>query len=172
MEDFEFDIEEVLEHLEGLNVIEKCQALDNLSDCLSNSLENAINEISDAQNRINDEYAASCYKRFIREIKIFINANFQEQKPDISDDSSCTIIYNGVLMVVCPCCSCGEWSIVVYKSINGGSNKLARELIGKLGGNAETETLSVSEEEVVPKMKLALSFSDHYQVSEPVSESK
>lgn len=54
--DFEFDIEEVLEHLEGLNVIEKCQALDNLSDCLSNSLENAINEISDAQDRINDEY--------------------------------------------------------------------------------------------------------------------
>lgn len=36
-------------------------------------------------------------------------------------------------------------------------------LIGKLGRNAETETLSVSEKEVVPKMKLALSFSDHYQ---------
>lgn len=52
---------------------------------------------------------------------------------------------------------------VVYKSIHGRSNKPAQELIGKLGGNAETETLSVSEKEVVPKMKLVLSFSDHYQ---------
>lgn len=40
---------------------------------------------------------------------------------------------------------------------------LTQELIGKLGGNAETETLSVSEEEVIPKIKLALSFSDYYQ---------
>ena len=66
-------------------------------------------------------------------------------------------------MVVCPICSCGKWSIVAYKSIPGGSNKPAQEIIGKQGGNAKTETLSVSEEEVVPKMKLALSFSDHYQ---------
>lgn len=62
MEDFDFDIEEVLEHLEGLNVIEKWQALDDLSNNLSDILENAINEISDAQDRINNEYAASCYK--------------------------------------------------------------------------------------------------------------
>lgn len=61
MEDFDFDIEEVLEHLEGLNVIEKWQALDDLSNNLSDILENAINEISDAQDRINNEYAASCY---------------------------------------------------------------------------------------------------------------
>lgn len=46
-------------------------------------------------------------------------------------------------MVVCPICSCGKWSIVVYKPIPGGSNKPAQELIGKLGENAETETLSV-----------------------------
>ena len=124
-------------------------------------MENAINEISDAQDRINDEYAASCYKKFVREI--FINAKFQEQEPDISDDCRCTIIYNGVSMVVRPICSCGKWSIVAYKSIPGGSNNPAQELIGKLGGNAETETLSVSEEEVVPKMKLVLSFSDYYQ---------
>lgn len=66
-------------------------------------------------------------------------------------------------MVVCPICSCGKWSIVAYKSIPGGSDKPAQELIGKLGGNAKTETLSVSEEEVVPKMKLALSLSNHYR---------
>ena len=96
-------------------------------------------------------------------MKLFINANFQEQKPDISDDCRCTIIYNGVSIVVRPSCSCGKWSIVAYKSIPGGSNKPAQELIGKLGGNAKTETLSVSEEEVVPKIKLALSFSDYYQ---------
>ena len=161
--DFEFDIEEVLEHLEGLNVIEKWQTLDDLSNNLSDILENAINEISDAQDRINNEYAASCYKKFVREIKLFINANFQDQKPDISDDCRCTIIYNGVSIVVRPSCSCGKWSIVAYKSIPGGSNKPAQELIGKLGGNAKTETLSVSEEEVVPKIKLALSFSDYYQ---------
>lgn len=48
MEDFEFefDIEEVLEHLEGLNVIEKWQTLDDLSNNLSDILENAINEIT------------------------------------------------------------------------------------------------------------------------------
>ena len=165
MEDFgfEFDIEEVLEHLEGLNVIEKWQALDDLSNKLTDTLENAINEISDVQDRINDEYAASCYKRFIREIKLFINANFQEQKPDISDVCRCTIIYNGVSMIVRPICSCGKWCVVVCKSIPGGSNKPTQELICKLGGNAETEALSVSEEEVVPKMKLVLSFSDYYQ---------
>lgn len=150
-----------MEHLEGLNVIEKWQALDDLSNKLTDTLENAINEISDVQDRINDEYAASCYKKIVSEIKLFINANFQEQKPDISDDCRCTIIYNGVSMVVRPICSCGKWSIVAFKSIHGGSNKPIQELIGKLGGNAETETLSVSEEEVVPKMKLALSFSDH-----------
>lgn len=161
--DFDFDIAEVLEHLEDLNVIEKWQALDELNCNLSDILENAINEICDAQDRINDEYAASCYKRFIREIKLFINANFQEQKPDISDVCRCTIIYNGVSMVVRPICSCGKWSVVVYKSMPGGSNRLTQELIGKLGGNAETETLSVSEEEVIPKIKLALSFSDYYQ---------
>lgn len=87
---------------------------------------------------INDEYAASCYKKFIREIKLFINASFQEKKPDISDDCKCTIIYNGVSMVVRHSSSCGKWSIVVYKSIHGGSNKPAQELIGKLGGGAET----------------------------------
>lgn len=163
MEDFDFDIEEVLEHLEGLNVIEKWQALDDLSNNLSDILENAINEISDAQDRINNEYAASCYKKFVREIKLFINANFQDQKSYISDDCRCTIIYNGVSMVVRPSCICGKWSIVAYKSIPGGSNKPAQEIIGKLGGNAKTETLSVSEEEVVPKMKLALSLSDHYR---------
>ena len=56
MEDFEFefDIEEVLEHLEGLNVIEKWQTLDDLSNNLSDILENAINEICDAQDRINN----------------------------------------------------------------------------------------------------------------------
>ena len=137
---------------------------------MSDILENAINEISDAQDRINNEYAASCYKKFVREIKLFINANFQEQKPDISDDCRCTIIYNGVSIVVRPSCSCGKWSIVAYKSIPGGSNKPAQELIGKLGGNAKTGAdfrhashFIVSEEEVVPKIKLALSFSDYYQ---------
>ena len=82
MEDFEFefDIEEVLEHLEGLNVIEKWQTLDDLRNNLSDILENAINEISDAQDRINNEYAASCYKKFVREIKLFINANFHKSK--------------------------------------------------------------------------------------------
>lgn len=145
MEDFEFefDIEEVLEHLEGLNVIEKWQALDELNCNLSDILENAINEICDAQARINDEYAASCYKRFIREIKLFINANFQEQKPDISDVCRCTIIYNGVSMVVRPICSCGKWSVVVYKSMPGGSNMLTQELIGKLGSPDISRGLSI-----------------------------
>lgn len=46
-------------------------------------------------------------------------------------------------MAVCPICSCGKWSIVVYKPIPGGSNKPTQELIGKLGENTETETLSV-----------------------------
>ena len=66
-------------------------------------------------------------------------------------------------MIVRPICSCGKWCIVVCKSITGGSNKPTQELICKLGGNAETEALSVSEEEVVSKMKLVLSFSDYYQ---------
>ena len=46
--DFDFDIAEVLEHLEDLNVIEKWQALDELNCNLSDILENAINEICDA----------------------------------------------------------------------------------------------------------------------------
>ena len=163
MEDFEFDIEEVLEDLEGLNVIEKCQALDDLSYDLSDKLEEAIQEISDAQDRISDEYAASCYKKFVKEIKSFIDANFQEQRPDISDKCYCTTNYNGVSMVVGPSCLYGEWTIGACKSVREGSIRPPQELIKKLGGKAGTDTMQVSEEEVVPKMKLALSFSDNYK---------
>lgn len=154
----EFDIEEELENLEGKSIIEKCEALDNLCD----SLEEALNESIEAKASICDEYEESCCKKFENEIKLFINTKFHGQKPDLGDKCCCTFSYNGASMLVIPMCCDGEWSIKVSITGNQVSRKPEQELIRKLGGDVKTGELLVSEEAVVPKIELALSFADGY----------
>ncbi len=155
----EFDIEEELENLEGKSIIEKCEALDNLYG----NIEEALNDILEAKDRICNEYEEACYKKFVNEIKLFINANFQGQKPIISDRCISTFNYNGVSMIVYPMCTDGKWSITVSVKGVGGSLKPEQELFRKLGGNDKTGDLLVSEDAVVPKVEQALSFSDGYK---------
>lgn len=155
----EFDIEQELENLKGKSIIEKCEALADLCD----SLEEAVNEILEAKDRICDEYEEACYKKFEEEIKSFINANFQGQKPEIGEGHCCFFSYDGASMLIRPMCTDGKWNIKVSITGHEVSRKPEQELIKKLGGNDKTGELLVSEDAVVPKMELAMSFSDGYK---------
>ena len=67
-----FDINKEMAKLKGLNIIEKCSALDDLLD----DLEDAQEQIICAKDEISEEYANVFKKKFHEEIASFIAETF------------------------------------------------------------------------------------------------
>lgn len=115
-----------------------------------------------------NKYQSSCRKKFAEELNAYINANFTGEKPVVDEEGNCMISYKEVSMNIkifwlWECWD--DWCISFSNSMLEENNKFAHEFIEKLGGRVDLEDMSVyvSEEEVVPKMELALSFSDNYK---------
>lgn len=72
-----FDINKEMAKLKGLNIIEKCSALDDLLD----DLEDAQEQIICAKDEISEEYANVFKKKFHEEIASFIAETFDGKIP-------------------------------------------------------------------------------------------
>lgn len=150
-----FDINKELKNLEGLSVIAKCSALDDL--CCT--LREAISDISNAKNEILEEYERSCRKKFIDEINSYIKANYEGRIPYV-DNYGYKVSYDGIPTYINFSCIEGEWYI--YFTILEGSLKPVKELVKSMGGDSESMELQVSEEELVSKIRSAFFSSDNF----------
>lgn len=72
-----FDIDKEMAKFKGLNIIEKCSALDDLLD----DLEDAQEQIICAKDEISEEYANVFTKKFHEEIASFITETFDGKIP-------------------------------------------------------------------------------------------
>ena len=148
-----FDINKELKKMKGLNVIDKCSALNNLCD----TLREAVAEVTNAKKKILEEYENSCRKKFIEEINSDINANFNGEIPYV-DNYGYKVSYDGIPTYISFSCIEGEWYI--YFSVLEGSLKPVEELIKRMEGNSESMEVHVSEEELVRKIRFAFMESD------------
>lgn len=107
-----FDINKEMAKLKGLNIIEKCSALDDLLD----DLEDAQEQIICAKDEISEEYANVFTKKFHEEIASFIAETFDGKIPyvekygyQIMYDNRPIYITLFVLMVNGLFVFCKEW---------------------------------------------------------------
>lgn len=155
-----FDINKELESLEGLSIIEKCSALDDLLD----ELEEAQAQIISAQDEICEEYTSVYMKKFHEEINSFIVTTFADKIP-YEEKFGYKIMYDNMPIYITLFCTFGQWSIRLY--VKSGSTKHLIKLAGVLGakitGNGSTLDLEVTEHGLIPKMKQILLLSDNYK---------
>lgn len=156
-----FDITKELKNIEGLSVIAKCSALDDLCS----TLREAISDISNAKNEILEEYERSCRKKFIDEINSDIKANFDGRIPYV-DNYGYQVSYDGIPTYINFSCIEGEWYI--YFTILEGSLKPVKELVKRMGGDSESLELRVSEENLVWNFLYALYSTDDYTRKEVI----
>ena len=101
-----FDINKDMEKLKGLNIIEKCSALDDLLD----DLEDAQEQIICAKDEISEEYANVFKKKFHEEIASFIAETFDGKIPYV-EKYGYQIMYDNRPIYITLYCTYGEWSI-------------------------------------------------------------
>ncbi len=147
------DVNKELKNLEGLNVIAKCSALNDLCS----TLRETISDISNAKKKILEEYESSCRKKIINEINSDINANFSDKIPYV-DNYGYKVSYDGIPTYINFSCIEGEWYI--YFNVLEGSLKPVKELVKRMDGDSESMELHVSEDELVRKIQSAFFFSD------------
>lgn len=100
-----FDINKEMAKLKGLNIIEKCSALDDLFD----DLKDAQEQIICAKDEISEEYAIVFKKKFHEEIASFIAENFDGKIPYV-EKYGYQIMYDNRPIYIPLYCICGEWS--------------------------------------------------------------
>lgn len=101
-----FDINKEMAKLKGLNIIEKCSALDDLLD----ELEDAQEQIICAKDEISEEYANVFKKKFHEEIASFIAVTFDGKIPYV-EKYGYQIMYDNRPIYITLYCTYGEWSI-------------------------------------------------------------
>ena len=111
-----FDINKEMAKLKGLNIIEKCSALDDLLD----DLEDAQEQIICAKDEISEEYANVFKKKFHEEIASFIAETFDGKIPYV-EKYGYQIMYDNRPIYITLYCICGEWSICLF--VKSGSAK-------------------------------------------------
>lgn len=121
-----FDINKEMAKLKGLNIIEKCSALDDLLD----DLEDAQEQIICAKDEISEEYANVFTKKFHEEIASFIAETFDGKIPYV-EKYGYKIMYDNMPIYITLFCTYGEWSICL--SVKSGSTKHLIKLAGVLG---------------------------------------
>lgn len=97
--------------LKGLNIIEKCSALDDLLD----DLEDAQEQIICAKDEISEEYANVFKKKFHEEIASFIAETFDGKIPYV-EKYGYQIMYDNMPIYITFFCIYGEWSICLFVS--------------------------------------------------------
>lgn len=100
-----FDINKEMAKLKGLNIIEKCSALDDLLD----DLEDAQEQIICAKDEISEEYANVFKKKFHEEIASFIAETFDGKIPYV-EKYGYQIMYDNRPIYITLFCIYGEWS--------------------------------------------------------------
>lgn len=183
-----FNIDDELEKLEGMTIQEKLSALDVLLDrldhefrkvidestedddeetsALEDELYDAIEEVINAKDRVNNKYETSCRKRFAKKIEAYIQDN--HLKGITPDKYGYKMTYNrkGVAIRLNWCQE--YWAIWFEGTSLGDMNNLS-ELAIKLGTKLTPEDsnscfeIDTNEEEVVPKILKALNLSDDSQ---------
>lgn len=145
--------------LKGLNIIEKCSALDDLLD----DLEDAQEQIICAKDEISEEYANVCKKEFRKEIDSFIQSTFTVKIP-YEEKYGYKMMYDNMPIYITLFCTYGEWSIYLF--VKSGSTKYLIKLAGVLGvnitGNGASLNLEVTEKDLLSKVKQILLLSDSY----------
>ena len=104
-----FDIDKEMAKLKGLNIIEKCSALDDLLD----DLEDAQEQIICAKDEISEEYANVFTKKFHEEIASFIAETFDGKIPYV-EKYGYQIMYDNRPIYITLFCTYGEWSICLF----------------------------------------------------------
>lgn len=154
-----FDINKEMAKLKGLNIIEKCSALDDLLD----DLEDAQEQIICAKDEISEEYANVCKKEFRKEIDSFIQSTFTVKIP-YEEKYGYKMMYDNMPIYITLFCTYGEWSIYLF--VKSGSTKHLIKLAGVLGvnitGNGASLNLEVTEKDLLSKVKQILLLSDSY----------
>lgn len=155
-----FDINKEMAKLKGLNIIEKCSALDDLLD----DLEDAKEQIICAKDEISEEYANVFKKKFHEEIASFIAETFDGKIPCV-EKYGYKIMYDNMPIYITLFCTYGEWSICLF--VKSGSTKHLIKLAGVLGvnitGNGASLNLVVTEKDLLSKVKQILLLSDSYE---------
>lgn len=144
----------------GLNIIEKCSALDDLLD----DLEDAQEQIICAKDEISEEYANVFKKKFHEGIASFIAETFDGKIPCV-EKYGYKIMYDNMPIYITLFCTYGEWSICLF--VKSGSTKHLIKLAGVLGvnitGNGASLNLVVTEKDLLSKVKQILLLSDSYE---------
>lgn len=155
-----FDINKEMAKFKGLNIIEKCSALDDLLD----DLEDAQEQIICAKDEIFEEYANVFMKKFHEEIASFIAETF-DGKILCVERYGYKIMYDNMPIYITLFCTYGEWSICLF--VKSGSTKHLIKLAGVLGvnitGNEASLNLEVTEKDLLSKVKQILLLSDSYE---------
>lgn len=155
-----FDINKEMAKFKGLNIIEKCSALDDLLD----DLEDAQEQIICAKDEISEEYANVFMKKFHEEIASFIAETFDGKSPYV-EKYGYKIMYDNMPIYITLFCTYGEWSICLF--VKSGSTKHLIKLAGVLGvnitGNGASLNLEVTEKDLLSKVKQILLLSDSYE---------
>ena len=155
-----FDINKEMAKLKGLNIIEKCSALDDLLD----DLEDAQEQIICAKDEISEEYANVFKKKFHEEIASFIAETFDGKIPYV-EKYGYQIMYDNRPIYITLYCTYGECSICLF--VKSGSTKHLTKLAGVLGvnitGNGASLNLEVTEKDLISKVKQIMLLSDSYE---------
>lgn len=155
-----FDINKEIEGLQGLSIIEKCSALDDMLG----KLEKAQEQIINAKDEITEEYASEYKKKFYKEISSLIETTFEGKIPYI-DNYGYKFLYNNMPIYLSLFCTYGEWSIYLF--VLSGSTKhlikLGKVLGAQIIGNGASLDIEVTEKNLISKVRQIFSLSDSYK---------
>lgn len=153
--EFEFDINSILEELEGLSVKERTEALESL--CLQ--LEEAAQEVLSAKDSINYEYETEMRGRIATAVSAYIQDNHLEDSVSLVE-AAVEVKCNDHKVRIMPICCSGEWSLILdiddWREKNAVRYEQLQQLADKLrltykSGNVNIE-VTVEEDELICKM--------------------
>lgn len=153
MFELEFDINSVLDELEGQSVKDKMDALDNLYS----QLEEAAQDVLSAKDSINDEYETEMRGKIATAVSAYIQEDHHEDNVFLAD-GAVQVKFNDNNIRIMPICCSGEWSLILdiddWREKDTVRFEHLQQLADKLGltykpGNINIE-VAVEEGEMIP----------------------
>lgn len=150
--EFEFDINSVLEELEGLSVKDRIEVLESLYD----QLQEATQEVLSAKDSINDEYETEMRGRIAKAVSAYTLENHLQDSISIVENAV-EVKCNDRKVRIMPIYCSGEWTLIIdiddWREKNAIRCEHLQQLADKLGltyksGNMNIE-VAVEEDELI-----------------------